>query len=371
MKLNNIYIISWFGREPALAKKRRKIHHVQLEWCAKHNLHPVVFAQEYSELDYVNDVTYIKNTGALLHPGPARNQLLKHFYQSDDDFAVFADNDGVLYENKQHGDSANYIELMRSLPIDDFVNIDLIDPINPSRVAFSKEIATEVYQTHLTYRKSNKIKGTVFFLKNIKKYKDTDLFFDEVIFNLNGQMLPGEDTEFGIAALFQGLGCYYTYNAIVNELARNCSTWTSTNEHKNIVSIYESLNKKYQSKLYSIPEEIVKTFAGIGYSMSLDGKYVFRLAVNPKDRSALLEKYNQSNITFYNIPNLPVSNAMQYALVNFDDPILRDLLNEQIHKNKKFINVGKNRIKFNWNLVPMTIPLLPDKIRVAKIQPVT
>ena len=366
MKINNIYIISWFGKDPVLADKRRDIHQAQLAWCKKHNLNPIVFAQEYKETDYVDGVTYIKNTGPVLHPGPARNTLLRHFYQTDDDFAVFADNDGVLYEAEQHGDSSRYIEIMRSLPVEDFDSIDLIDPLNPARIAFTKEIATDIYKTHLVYRKTNKIKGTVFFIKNIKKHKDTELFFDEVTFNHNGKMLPGEDTEFAVAALMSGLGCYYTYNAIINELGANFSTWASSNEHSNIVPIYESMNKKYQGNLFRIPEDTVKMFSHIGYSKAPDGKYVFRLALDPEERRKVFEKHYHTNVTFYEIPLMPVDDAMQYALTNIDDVVLRNLLNDLIRQNKTFINRGKKRIKFNWNLVPLVIPALPDKITIRK-----
>lgn len=367
MKINNIYIISWFGNTPALIEKRRASHLVQLAWCEKHNLHPVIFAQNYSESDYVSGPTYIKHTGAVLHPGPARNMLLKHFYQTQDDYAVFADNDGILYEAEQHGDSATYVELMRSLPIEDFASIDMIDPVNPARIAFSKEIATDVYKSSLIYRKTSKVKGTVFFLKNLKLHHDTELFFDEVMFNDNGKMLPGEDTEFCVAAMFAGLGCYYTYNAIVNELATTHSTWTTENEHKNIVPIYQSLNAKYKGELYKIPEDVVKTFASIGYSIAPDGRCVFRLAVDPVSRRVVLEKHNHTNITFYPVPDLPIADAVQYALTNIDDTVLHDLLNKQIRENKQFINRGKKRIKFNWELIPTVIPLLPDKIVINKL----
>lgn len=366
MKLNNIYIVSWFGNDPELAKKRRAVHLTQLDWCKKHNLHPVIYAQGYNESDYVDGPTYIKHTGSILHPGPARNVLLQHFYQSDDDFGVFADNDGILYEGSQHGDSANYIKIMRSLPIEEFTAIDLIDPLNPARMAFAKEIQDDIYKTNLVYRRANKIKGTLFFLKNIKKYKDTELFFDEVIFNDNGKMLPGEDTEFCLAALFKGLGCYYTYNAIVNELATEHSTWTSTNEHSNIVPIYEMMNSKYGCTLYKIPEDIVKTFKSIGYSFAPDGKCVFRLAINPDERRKIFEKFNHTNITFYDIPGLPIEDAIQYALANIEDPVLQGLLEKQIKSKKTFINRGKNRIKFNWLMIPPTIPMTPNKIIITK-----
>lgn len=366
MKLNNIYIISWFGKDSALANKRRKIHQAQLDWCAKHNLHPVIFAQEYEESDYVTGPTYIKNTSPVLHPGPARNRLLQHFYQTDDDFAVFADNDGILYEDAQHGDSANYIEIMRQLSVDDFFSIDVINPLNPARAAFNKELATDIYKTHLVYRKTNRVKGTLFFVKNVKKHKQTELYFDEVIFNDNGRMLPGEDTEFGVAALMQGLGCYYTYCAIVNELATTCSTWAVADEHSHIVPTYTSINKKYDCTLYEIPEEIVKTYGHIGYSKDATGEYIFRMAVDAVDRTRVLEKNNNTDVKFYPIPVLPIGEAVQYAIDNIDDPILRKLLDEQIRKNKKFVNRGKSRVKFNWDAVPVTFPLLSDKIFIAK-----
>ena len=368
MIINNIYIISWFGKDLALRETRKQKHKAQLEWCWKNNLHPIVFAQEYAEDDFVDNVTYIKNTGSVLMPGPARNQLLKHFYKSDNDYGVFADNDGVLYEGKQHGDSANYVGIMRTLPIDDFAGIDLIDPINPARLPFTEELAFDIYKTHLVYRKSNKIKGTLFFIKNLKQHKNPELYFDETLFNDNGRMLPGEDTEFAVAANMQGLGCYYTYNAIVKELAATCSTWTTTNEHKNIASIYQSINKKYQLELYNIPKDVVKTFSYIGYAKDSNGTYIFQIttdkAVKWKQRSLAKEQY--TDITFYEIPLLSLSEAVQYALINIDDKTLHDLLVANLKKNKININLGKNKIRFDWNQVPITIPTLPKKIQIAK-----
>ena len=365
MKINNIYIISWFGADPVLAEKRRAIHKTQLEWCQKHNLHPIIFAQEYRESDYVDGVTYIRHAGPVLHPGPARNILLKHFYQTDEDYAVFADNDGILYEASQHGDSAHYIELMRKQSTEDFCNIDLIEPVNPARVAFTKELEDKAYGTQLIYRKTNKMKGTLFFLKNIKKHKGSELFFDEVTFNDNGKIITGEDTEFCVAALFQGLGCYYTYNAILNELATNYSTWIATEErvYKNIVPVYNLMNKKYQCNLYKIPTDSAKMFTAIGYSTRVNGKRIFRLAAKESSRRAVLEKHNDTDIVFYTIPPMSIADAMQYALANIDDVTLRDLLNELMRKNKKFVNRGKTRIKFDWNLVPHKIV---NKISITK-----
>ena len=368
MLINNIYIISWFGKDPALREKRQQKHKIQLEWCWAHNLHPVVFAQEYADEDFVDNVTYIKNTGPLLMPGPARNQLLKHFYESTNDFGVFADNDGVLYESVQHGDSAQYVEIMRKLPIDDYAAVDLIDPVNPARIPFSDEITTDIYKTHLVYYRTNKVKGTLFFIKNLKKHKNTELYFDEQLFNDNGKMLPGEDTEFAIAASMQGFGCYYTYNAIVKELAPKDSTWTSTNEHKNIVPIYHSINKKYQVELFVIPRDVVKTFSYIGYYKSSAGKYVFQLTTNKAVawKQHTLTKENYSDIKFYEIPLLTVADAIQYALTNINDTTLHNIIADDKKKNKTHANLGKNKVRFNWTVVPITIPTLPKKIQIFK-----
>lgn len=367
MKIDRCYIISWFGRDPELRQRRKAMHQAQLSWCREHALHPVVFAQEYEPSDYEPDVTYIKNTGDLLHPGPARNRLLEVFYNSDDDYAVFADNDGVLYQAPQHGDSARYIEIMRGLDIENFDRIDIINPANPQRTAFVKEIADSSYQTHLVFRKSNKIKGTVFFMKNLKKHDRLPLlWFDEALFNDQGRMLPGEDTEFGVAAWMSGLGCYHTFNAIVNELGADHSTWAQQNEHADIVPIYQSINQKYQKTLFVIPDDVVKHYSYIGYSQAPNGKYVFRVAVDPVERQKVFEKYNHTNVKFYAIPPMTVDQAMQHGLANIEDPVLQSVLNELVKQKKTFINRGKKRVQFDWTQTPFTVPALSDKILVKK-----
>ena len=366
MQISNIYIISWFGEDPTLIDRRRKIHQTQLDWCKKHNLHPVVFAQNYAESDYVDGVTYIKHTGPVIYPGPARNQLLKHFYKTNDDYAVFADNDGILYEDTQHGDSANFVELLRSSSTEDFASIDLINPADPARLAFTKELASAVYRDHLVFRKTNKVKGTIFFLKNVLKHKETELYFDETIFDSGTNLIPGEDLEFGVAATMQGLGVYYTYNAILNELARNESTWAESNSNRNSVPTYNLINNKYHCELFNIPDDVVKKYEYVGYSL-LRGKYDIRLAVDQEQRRKVLAKNHHTDIQFYRIPLSTVADAVQYALKNIDDVKLRDLIEEQIRQNKTHINRGKQRTQFNWNLVPLTIPLLPDKVLIKKL----
>jgi hypothetical protein len=367
MKLENMYIISWFGSDPVLADRRRDMHRAQLQWSRQHGLQPVVFAQQYRPEDYEDGVTYIVNDGPVLHPGPARNRLLEHFYLTDADYAVFADNDGVLYEGPQHGDSARYVELMRELPIDEFEHIDIIDPINPQRVAFTEELANDIYRTHLLYRRTNRIKGTLFFMKNIMRHRGMRHWFDEQLFNDNGRMRPGEDTEFAVAALFKGLGCYTTHCAIVKELGTGHSTWTSSNEHANIVPIYRAINAKYGRDIYRIPEEIIKTFSAVGHSIAPDGTRAFHIATDADSRRRSLSR-DHTDIVLYETTAMPVQQLLEWAEAHIDDAVLKEWLAEQRRKKRKFVNLSKNKVRFDWEQIPMFIPGPPNKISVRKPQ---
>ena len=78
--LNTIYIISWFGNDD-VKERRKEFHKKQIEWAFKHNLTPVVLAQDYTAADYIDNVRYINadTSNGILTPSQARNILLDEF----------------------------------------------------------------------------------------------------------------------------------------------------------------------------------------------------------------------------------------------------------------------------------------------------
>lgn len=228
MQLTTAYIISWFGRDD-VKQKRQQYHSHQLDWCSQHGLQAHVLAQEYSDSDYAATAVYTKNIGALMFPGTARNQLLEQFYNSDQDYAVFADNDSILHSGVQHCDSRNFIELFRTISLEKLGSVDALFPINPANQPFNKTYQENptLFADNLVFRRSTAFKGSWFILKNLKKFYGQELYYDQASFtDSQGKMIGGEDVDFGLQMLKNNLGVYQCQNIILKELGHTVSTWT-------------------------------------------------------------------------------------------------------------------------------------------------
>jgi len=310
MLLNKIYIISWFGsREDAtLRSKRKELHLKQIDWCRSHNLDIIVYAQDYDEEDYIDDVTYIKNTGDVLPPGHARNKLLEHYYKTDDDFCIFADNDCVLYELPQHKDSIDFVERMRKLDIADFDSIGLIVPLNPAREAFSQQIGKPAYDTDYTFRRAARIGGGFMFLKNIQKHANKTAYFDEIIFGMkDGELLPGEDSDFAFALWQLGHGSYTTCHAIQHEYGRKYSTWIKdeSGRYDQYISFFiPAMNEKYgQIFVTGVgSSDLNKGYGWYGMSTHVNSGTRVRFARDAKARTKVLAYHGHTDIEFYPLP---------------------------------------------------------------------
>ncbi len=263
MKLSKIYIISWFGNDTELRAKRKEIHKKQVEWVYSHNLHPVIYAQEYEPDDFLVGPTYVVNTGYLKHPGPARNILLKNFYDSDDDYAVFADNDSLLYEGERYGNTNDFFKKLRSLDIKDpdFSNVDIIGVTNPGRSPFREETEKPIYNDNLVFKRTTQLKGSMFLVRNRKKFYNRELVFDEENFvNEQGKMIGGEELCFAVDAMMTGLGVFTTFNAILKELASNQSTWAGSSHERELLSAKRIINKNHGQNIFKITEDNLTTF---------------------------------------------------------------------------------------------------------------
>jgi hypothetical protein len=379
MKLNNVYIISWFGNDASLVERRKAIHEKQLEWAAAHKLNPIVLAQGYKKNDYVDGVTYIKpKTKKILLPGNARNLLLKHFYKSGEDFAVFADNDTILYEDTQHGDSARFVEILRGMDIADFEKIDLIVAQNPSRNAFRTELRNTLYKKNLLFRRTYKMNGAMFFLKNLKTYHSKELYFDEVNFEKDGKLITGEDCDFVVNALHNGLGCYHTFCAIFNEMARSHSTWAENVEERRVANdALPLMNAKYGKELFTFSDLTAnkhKAFSAVGHSRSLEGRLKLRFAVDREWRHNQLVHYQEQDITFYDLPEpMSVPDALDYTKKSRfykKDATLRDLVDKatkSVGTGKQCVTRrGKPKSKFNWDVLDTKIPARLELVKPKK-----
>lgn len=375
MKLSTIYIISWFGERdnPTLRDKRKLYHQRQLEWARKNDLKIVVYAQDYDEDEYESDVTYVKNTGDLLPPGHARNKLLELYYETDDDFAMFADNDVALYDQEHHKDSSRWTQCLRDMDIGDLKDVGLISPWNPARNAFSDELKKPEYDTHYTFHRHAKVGGGIMWIKNINKHLGKKVWFDEVIFGRDegGKLLPGEDSDFSFQLWKMGQGSYQTVHALMCEWGRANSTWIEEDHaryQKHVDWFVPTMNDKH-GVVYILSHGSTDVFKGFNYygiSRSPDGIKRLRFCRFRKSRIAKLTAAGHTEIEFHELPEPMMIPDMFPFLIASDlyktDPDFKAGVDKI--SGKKTGRGMKLKTFVNWpNLNPHD---LPKKIEIPK-----
>lgn len=228
--LKRIYILSWFGND-SIRDKRKEYHRQQIEWARQNNLDIFVFPQGYNKEDYVEGVNYLDNPNThILFPANARNYMLKHFYASDCDYAIIADNDSILHSGEQHCDSKDFVEKFNNISLSSLEEIDFFFPINPAKMPFSKTYREQKdqFDKNLIFTRNIDAKGSFAVLKNMKKFFNVEFYYDEKNFvTVDGKMIAGEDQDFGINLLNNGYGCYMCNNIVLKEFGHAASTWSN------------------------------------------------------------------------------------------------------------------------------------------------
>lgn len=229
--LSKIYIISWFGRDQKLREKRKEYHTRQIDWALSKGLEVFVLPQEYENSDYDNRVNYLTNYATeLMFPSAARNYLLGDFYCSEDEYALFADNDSALWDDDQHIDSKDFIDIFNKIPINELKDIDMFVPIAPNEEGFNGfwNKNKERLAKNLVFERKPCCKGSLFVLKNLNKVYGQAFCFDIDNFQKDGIMIGGEDNDFSLNLLNNGYGCYSCKNIILHEYASiSHSTWSN------------------------------------------------------------------------------------------------------------------------------------------------
>lgn len=207
-----VYIISYLPDEPNLRAKRLQYHIKQLNWFKSWgNNYITVLAQNYQQSDYQNQLVDEYIVSEKIRPGPARNILLDKFYCTNDDFAIFCDDDAVLYDTPNN---EKYSDLSFLSP-----DIDLFYPINVRDEPISEQKhKANVYDFHV-FKKNWNLKGSLFYIKNFKKY-----YGQKIYFNLDYNI--GEDIELAFRLLSQNYGVYKCINLALKEFATSDNTST-------------------------------------------------------------------------------------------------------------------------------------------------
>jgi len=225
-KLQKIYIISWFGTDKR--DKRKKNHELQIDWCIKNKLQPYVLPQQYLMDDRLPTVNYLPEPNKLLLPSEARNLCLKEFYNSDDDFAIFADNDSVLHDGEKYCDSSDFVSKFNNIDMSELCGVDLFFPLNPGKTPFTKTYTelSDQLSKYFIFMRIYDSKGSMLILRNLKKFYNLEIYFDENNYkDENNKIITHEDVDFGVQISKHLLGCHMLLNVVLKEMGS--STWTN------------------------------------------------------------------------------------------------------------------------------------------------
>lgn len=259
-----IYIIAYHGSDPVTRKKRSDNHNKQIEWWLDYDteIEIRILAMDFTEDEYWNNsrVKYIDRLDDPTPPASARNILLNHFYDTNEQWAVFADSDAILnlHPNFSHT-HINICATLRDNP-DSFSDIDLFCPHNDQRPgdgAFydkfngvDKDYKGVDWDNDLVFdRKLTHMKGTLFFVKS----NPERLLMDEH-FNVHPEgtksILGGEDDEFMVRFVMANKGTYMLRNIMLKEMTAG-STWSDTGSRKSD----EALRNDRIADNYNLPSD--------------------------------------------------------------------------------------------------------------------
>lgn len=180
-----IGISSYLPKDKELREKR-KIHIKRQYTFFKENFPDVKIvccSQQYGEEDYLPGIEYIKFDHGISLPG-ARNELLKVFYKTDEDFFLLADDDTIVFD---YYGSLDLCKEIHKNP-KKFLEFDLITSINPRYMPFKESMLDHKYENERNYCfiplscKSN----AFCFLKNLKKHYGVEVYYDNSVTNAVG-----------------------------------------------------------------------------------------------------------------------------------------------------------------------------------------
>lgn len=212
MKFENAYIISykspkWTDKQ---LKKREETHAKQVEWFKSQGFNVFIFAQYEPVLE---GVTYLPWDGKHYLPGNARNVCLRHFYESDSDYCILADDDGWLADKTVYSGPIKKV-LEAANPLNSPFPVGLMCPILPQMDPYGEFLKKygDVIKHSLVLRNRPHQAGIFLILKNLKKHHNDPVFFREDWAESDGSVKYGEDAIFSMEITKRGYGSYKLWN---------------------------------------------------------------------------------------------------------------------------------------------------------------
>ena len=263
-----VYVPSYFGN----STKRQAAFDEQVQWLAAQGFDPYYFIQGR---DSSNISTVLSHSSSPVHPAKARNALLQHFYASDDDWAIFADDDTkLLTDQEQVLDTIR--PFLASLP--DYVAA--AKPAYGGSAPMISDKRTMLEVDKRTFGFTTSIAGGWFFLRNLRKVYNKEIFFDDELWTID-PFVAMEDADFGLNLIDNGWKILSASSLFVAVDLTTESTWSDA---KNVVRLQsnqrgkEILTKKWPKycriDTYNSVQLVVDSKTGKNPRIRFDGKWI-------------------------------------------------------------------------------------------------
>lgn len=235
--MENCYIVSYLGEDPLLQKKRLEFHNRQLDWIletSQPSTQIKVFDQNYkSEWKRTDSkIEYYNYSGPVLKQWKVRNIFYQDFYQSNDDLAVFLDNDTVLYD---HFDGKSFFKFI-SEKQQELVKkkIYCFVPIDAAKSPFNQHVKDrkDEYDNNFVFNHTTILRTCFYCMLNLKKHFNREVYFRD--FSENEFLGRADDYFFSFDLMRAGFKGFKSFNFILKDMVgERYSLLSKDNEERN------------------------------------------------------------------------------------------------------------------------------------------
>lgn len=238
------FIISYFGTGEK-RETRKAAHREQLSFFKSKGYEITVCAMDYRDEDIEDGVSYIFSD--VVPPGKARNKLLEAFYRSSYDWAVFADNDSWWKDEGKYNPTGKSIDdeiIERKI----FEKVDAFGLMDGRVTAYNSIL--EANKNQIEFKINPQFRGCCFFLANIKKKRNIEVYFSDEFIRPDGSFIMGEDLGFALSLVDSGCTVFQCMNVVLQEKCVQASTWANSDSERKL--FYEEMRAACERVVPSI-----------------------------------------------------------------------------------------------------------------------
>lgn len=229
--------------DPVKRADRVAAHHTQLtEWLTKTQADIHVIAMNYQPADFIHNPRIHYHERPRMTANNARMLAFQEFYKSNYHWGIMMDNDAMLYDQPQHNSSYQLLQEMEANGFEFYSELDIFTPIVPMWSPFRKLLADQKHQDNHVFKFNNgALKGSLFFIKNFRKYGQTEIYPD-----LNFDHC--DDNKLALDAWMAGKSLMRCENIVLKELGNASTSFGGDGQaerNKNIVEADKHIQKEY------------------------------------------------------------------------------------------------------------------------------